>query len=251
MEKDKWQASMQNREISPSKDAWDRLSAAMDGKKEKKRSYHRIVKYAAVLLLFFSVGSYYIFSDPSTKGIKNNTIVIEPKMESNKVDTIESIIKNTDPKEEDLLLTNSAIEIKNTNEEKSRKKSIKQTKKQQNSSAISTVTTINEHEILEDNKKIKTIVPRDTNKELGIASIPPKKNSTNTALGIENNIEEEVDALLLSAQIKQENLKEGIAKTDPTLLLRSVEFDLFLEEEKSVERKILEAVVQTVKPKNK
>ena len=86
MKQNKYKEKLQNRTIDPSSGSWERLQVKLDSHKIKENGKKRpFLKYAAVILIFISVGLY--FSERNKEVINDPKIVMpSPKKDVNNID---------------------------------------------------------------------------------------------------------------------------------------------------------------------
>lgn len=86
MKQNKYKEKLQNRTIDPSSDSWERLQVKLDSHKNKEKGNKwQFLKYAAVILIFFSVSLY--FSERNKEVINDLKIVMpSPKEDVNNID---------------------------------------------------------------------------------------------------------------------------------------------------------------------
>ena len=85
MKQHKYKEKLQNRTIDPSSGSWERLQVKLDSHKIKENGKKRpFLKYAAVILIFISVGLY--FSERKKEVINDPKIVMpSPKKDVNNI----------------------------------------------------------------------------------------------------------------------------------------------------------------------
>lgn len=88
MKQNKYREKLQNRTIDPPSDSWERLQVKLDSHKNKKKDNKWLfLKYAAVVLIFISLGLY--FSERNKEVINDLKIVMpSTKKDVNSIDLI-------------------------------------------------------------------------------------------------------------------------------------------------------------------
>ncbi|MFD1293037.1 hypothetical protein ACFQ5N_04225 [Lutibacter holmesii] len=196
MEQHKLREKLQNRSIVPSKNSWDQLSQKLDTEEStQKTGKWWFLKYAAIFLMFFSVGLYFFKTNkpvvevpvvvaPTLKEEVKKTpeIVVEPEIRVAET-TVNSVVKETQKKQPIILknkeVENVAIAIRSTVEttESSKIITIENTSVEIQTEEILVVEQPSEEEILNaevehllNASKIKLRVNHQISKKRGVSA---------------------------------------------------------------------------------
>jgi len=225
MEQHKYREELQNRKITPSVDTWDRLNEKLNTHEHnRKRKKWSFLKYAAVILVFISIGFY--FFQPK-EDIKDNPIIVSPTLKED-IKQIPQI----DSAPEIRVAANPAV----TPTKKTIKKEDKTIVK--NDPVKKEVIASNDNiEATETSKKVVN------ESEINNSSL--KEILVTEALSEEQLINTEIEQLLKKSQIeisknRQNSVKRMVSANN---LLIEVEDDL----DKDLKQKLFETIVNTLK----
>jgi len=225
MEQHKYREELQNRKISPSLDSWDRLNEKLNTHEQKgKHKKGFFLKYAAVILVFISIGFYFF---QSKEVVVNTPIIVAPTL---KVDLkkIPEIIEEPEIR----VVTNPAVVPT--------KKSIKKEKK-----AIVKNDPVKKEAIASNDNIEATETSKKIVDETEINNSSLKEILVTETLSEEQLINNEIEQLLKNSQIKITKNRQNSVKrmVSANTLLFEVEDDL----DKDLKQKLFETIVNTLK----
>lgn len=214
---------LKNRELRPSKSAWERLETRLDSQEAiKKRNWFLYVGYAAGLALLISFGVIYFIDSDSKAPIED--VIVDTPIDTLKINNkgIEEFIKNTDE---------AVVEI----EENQQEKQIRKKKK---------VTVIKSSTLKEEERVFKNIQNEELPREEEVVAkldkpIVTKKKEFNSRVKVNSDdllfavthSSEEVKEYYAKNKVKREDvlktiedeLKKSNLKIDPNTILAEVE----------------------------
>jgi len=225
MKEVKYREALQNRTLEPSKDSWERLEKKLSRLENKKRrSYVPLFKYAAVILIFVSLGIY--FFQPGEE-IKNIPEIVAPSIDEN----LKSLPKVDDVPKTEVATSTKIPKPLETND----KNAAVQSKKE----------IIKEERVVYKTPEPDLIEPETILAERLDANVPGA-----TISGFEGDfsdeqaIEDEIDQLLLRSKTKLNASGPDTQKiVNAGALLSEIEDDL----DKALKQKLFEKIIKTVK----
>ena len=222
MKPHKYREELQNRTISPSSDSWEKLDRKLSSyEKNSKSSNHLFLKVASVIVVFISVGFYFLQQQDAI--ISTPTIAAPVSKEK----------FNTIPVADDVIETEIAETPNNTTGKK--KTGIESNR---NEAHVNDVAFVKPSEDSETSviKHPKVVLIDTAIKETPSAEIARTE---------EQSIDDEIDQLLHKSKIKLIVNGEISSKklVNSNALLNSVEDDL----DKDLKQKLLEKIVNTIK----
>lgn len=223
MKQDNLREALQNKMIQPSEGSWKTLNSRLNAHehKEKSRSW-RVFKVASVLLIFISVGSYYL------KSVEDRSATPSP--------AVPSLIDNSNNHEEvnDLIKTDIADAPENPTIKKKPVSDSKVSESVNTEVAFVEVLDINQ----EPTNNVTELIINDTltvTETIEILAIPDSEAQT---------IDDEVEQLLNKTNIKLEAYGQVSSNNlSANALLNSVEEDLY----KDLKQKLIEKITTKLK----
>lgn len=223
MEPHKLRENLQKRSIVPSENSWEQLSEKLDSQENIQKTKKGIfLKYAAIILVFVSVGAYFF---KPVKQITDTPIIAAPTLKNEVEKTLE-------------LLEKPEVRVAEI--------PAKQEKKQV--SDPSTNSSIKEYTALANTEK-QLLISKIANTETELVEVPAKEILVVEQLSEEQILDAEVDQLLKASKIKLSVNRELSSRrvVSAQALLNEVEDDL----NKDFKEKLFETIVTTLKKPRK